>query len=78
MDIAVVPTALRSHDLYVKMYRSMGEFLIFKATPWISFLILFLSLKVRRDELRTLGRAHFPDFLGAFFFAGSDQNVLFA
>ena len=37
----------RFHDIYVKMYRLMAEFLIFKVTPWLAFLILFLSLKDR-------------------------------
>ncbi len=43
----VVHTELRTNALYVKLYRLTMEFLVFKATPWFAFLILFLSLKDR-------------------------------
>ncbi len=40
--LEVVSTPLRFNEVYVKMYKLMAEFLIFKATPWMAFLILFL------------------------------------
>jgi hypothetical protein len=43
----VLTSELRHNDIYNKMYRLMAEFLIFKATPWMSFLILFLTMKHR-------------------------------
>ena len=43
----VVPTCLRLHKVYESMYRLMAELLIFKITPWITFLILFLTIKGR-------------------------------
>ena len=43
----VLTSSLRRNDIYNKMYRLMAEFLIFKATPWMSFLILFLTMNQR-------------------------------
>ena len=43
----VVPTCLRHHKVYESMYRLMAELLIFKITPWITFLVLFLTIKSR-------------------------------
>ena len=43
----VVPTCLRHHKVYESMYRLMAELLIFKITPWLTFLILFLTIKGR-------------------------------
>ena len=43
----VLTSSLRHNDVYNKMYRLMAEFLIFKATPWMSFFILFLTMKHR-------------------------------
>ncbi|TRY75819.1 hypothetical protein TCAL_00634 [Tigriopus californicus] len=45
--LEVIATSLRFNDIYIKMYRLMAEFLIFKVTTWISFMILFLSLRDR-------------------------------
>ncbi len=48
LAVAVVRhTTLRINPLYVKLYRLTLEFLVFKATPWFAFFILFLSLKER-------------------------------
>lgn len=46
-ELTVVHTDLRTNELYVKLYRLTLEFLVFKATPWFAFFILFLSLKDR-------------------------------
>merc|ERR1712037_35975 len=46
-NLQVVETELRNHEVYKKMYRLMAEFLIFKATPWFAFLILWLLLNSR-------------------------------
>jgi hypothetical protein len=43
----VVPTCLRLHKVYESMYRLMAELLIFKITPWMTFFILFLTIKGR-------------------------------
>ena len=43
----VVPTCLRHHKIYESMYRLMAELLIFKITPWLTFLVLFLTIKGR-------------------------------
>ena len=43
----VVPTCLRHHKVYESMYRLMAELLIFKITPWMTFLVLFLTIKGR-------------------------------
>ncbi len=59
--LEVLPSSLRHDAIYVKLYRLTLEFLVFKATPWVAFLILFLSLKDRlryycgkKSMLRTL------------------------
>ena len=43
----VFGTELRGHPVYTQMYRLMAEFLIFKASPWLAFFILWLSLRRR-------------------------------
>jgi hypothetical protein len=43
----VFETDLRRHEVYTSMYRYMAEFLIFKVTPWFSFLILWMGLNNR-------------------------------
>ena len=43
----VVATCLRHHRVYESMYRLMAELLIFKVTPWMTFLVLFLTIKGR-------------------------------
>jgi hypothetical protein len=53
--LEVVPTALRFNEVYIRMYRLMAEFLIFKVTPWMAFLILFLSLRDRLAFYRKRG-----------------------
>ena len=47
MNLEVVATPLRHHEVYESMYRLMAELLIFKVTPWMTFLILFLTIKGR-------------------------------
>lgn len=46
-EFQVVATELRGHKVYTQMYRLMAEFLIFKVTPWFTFLVLWLSLSRR-------------------------------
>ena len=43
----VTATWLRHHKIYESMYRLMAELLIFKVTPWVSFLVLFLTIRSR-------------------------------
>lgn len=45
--LEVHPTLLSENAIYIKLYRLTLEFLVFKATPWFAFFILFLSLKDR-------------------------------
>ena len=52
------------------MYRLMAEFLIFKVTPWLAFLILFLSLKDRigsylgdKDGRKSLTIEHYLEIM---------------
>lgn len=51
--LEVLPTALRCHDVYIKLYRLTLEFLVFKATPIFAFFILFLSLL---DRVKLYGK----------------------
>ena len=46
-QLEVFETSLRTHKVYTQMYRLMAEFLIFKASPWFAFFILWLSLSRR-------------------------------
>lgn len=46
-NLQIVATELRSNKIYTQMYRLMAEFLIFKVTPWITFLVLWLGLSRR-------------------------------
>ena len=41
----VVPTPLRHHKVYRDLYKLTGELLIFKVTPWVTFLVTFLILQ---------------------------------
>ena len=41
----VVPTHLRHHKVYRDLYKLTGELLIFKVTPWVTFLVTFLILQ---------------------------------
>ena len=44
VNYEVVATCLRHHEVYETMYRLTAELLIFKVTPWMIFLVLFLTI----------------------------------
>ncbi len=67
-ELAVYHTSLRTNQLYVKLYRLTLEFLVFKATPWFAFFILFLSLKDRYSKCANLIADLQIQVLGAFVF----------
>merc|ERR1712029_899045 len=43
----VAATPLRHHKVYKDMYKLTAELLIFKVTPWVTFMIIFLTLTAR-------------------------------
>ena len=43
----VTATPLRYHKVYKDMYKLTAELLIFKVTPWVAFLVIFLTLKAK-------------------------------
>lgn len=69
--LEVVATSIRFNEVYIKMYRLMAEFVIFKVTTWISFMILFLSLRDRikfyfkRKIRKTLTVEHYLELMNS-------------
>ena len=43
----VTATPLRHHKVYRDMYKLTAELLIFKVTPWVAFLVIFLNLRTK-------------------------------